>query len=247
MAGGARIRGEAGQATIETVAMVPLLLFLVALALQMALAGLTFVFAGNAADVGARTLAVEGLAAAAAAADDALPGAWADGAAYVVQEAARRDPPLPGRARRARAAARGRRPAHHQQHQRRHGRVVVRRRAVRGGDGGQATIELVGVVPVLLFVALLVVQVGVVGAVLVTTESAARAGARAQGQTCNGVQVAEQAPPGWLQDESTAQLTGGPADTVTVEVRTAVPVLFTGLALPAPVTRRATFPRTGDC
>ena len=84
----ARIRGEAGQAPIETVATVPLLILLVALVLQMALAGLTFVFAGNAADVGARTLAVEGPGAAAAAADDALPGAWADGATYLVQEAA---------------------------------------------------------------------------------------------------------------------------------------------------------------
>lgn len=117
----------------------------------------------------------------------------------------------------------------------------------RRDDRGQATIELVGVVPAMLFAALLVVQVGVVGAVLVTTESAARAGARAQGQSCNGLQVAEQAPPGWLQDESTAQLAGGSDDTVTVEVRTEVPVLFTGLALPAPVTRSATFPRTGDC
>ena len=114
-------------------------------------------------------------------------------------------------------------------------------------DRGQATIELVGIVPAMLFAALLVLQVGVVGTVLVTTESAARAGARAQGQTCNGVQVAEQAPPGWLQDESAAQLVGGPDDTVTVEVRTQVPVLFSGLTLPAPVTRRATFPRTGDC
>ena len=114
-------------------------------------------------------------------------------------------------------------------------------------DRGQASIELVGIVPGLLVAALLVVQVGVVGTVLVSTESAARAGARAEGQTCNGVQVAEQAPPGWLQDESAARRVGSPDDTVTVEVSTRVPVLFSRLALPGPVTRSATFPRTGDC
>lgn len=114
-------------------------------------------------------------------------------------------------------------------------------------DDGQATIELVGLVPTLLFVALLVVQVAIVGAVLVITEGAARTGARAQGAYCNGVFVAEQAPPRWLRDDSRALRLSSPTDTVTIEVRTSVPVLFSRLTIPSPVVRSATFPVTGDC
>lgn len=102
-------------------------------------------------------------------------------------------------------------------------------------------------VPMLLMVALLVVQVAILGSILVITESAARSGARAEGQSCNGVFVAEQAPPRWLQDESLALRMSSPPDTVTIEVRSSVPVLFSGLSIPAPVVRSATFPVTGDC
>ena len=117
----------------------------------------------------------------------------------------------------------------------------------RSREAGQATIELVTLVPMMLGVALVVVQVAIVGAVLVMTESAARAGARADGQTCNGLEVADAAPPRWLRDDSEPFRTSFGPSTTTIEVRTEIPVLFTGMSLPRPVVRSATFPRTGDC
>lgn len=80
----ARLKRDAGQAAIETVATAPLLLFLILFLWQMALTGLTFVIAGNAADVGARNLAVEGARLAQDRADAALPGAWRARSVYTV-------------------------------------------------------------------------------------------------------------------------------------------------------------------
>jgi hypothetical protein len=117
----------------------------------------------------------------------------------------------------------------------------------RSREAGQATIELVTLVPMLLGVALVVVQVAIVGAVLVMTESAARAGARTAGQCGDGVAVARNAQPGWLRQETTPLRRPSAPDTRTIEVRTDIPVLFSGMSLPRPVVRSATFPRTGDC
>ncbi len=88
----ARLKHDAGQAAIETVATAPLLLFLVLLMWQMALTGLTFVLAGNAADVGARALVVEGSRMANDRVDDALPGAWEARAVYTLVESTRLEP-----------------------------------------------------------------------------------------------------------------------------------------------------------
>jgi pilus assembly protein CpaE len=88
----AKLKRDAGQAVIETVATAPLLLLLVLLLWQMALTGLTFVFAGNASDVGARTLSVSSAMEAGRQADDSLPAAWERRAGYDVIGSSPADP-----------------------------------------------------------------------------------------------------------------------------------------------------------
>jgi pilus assembly protein CpaE len=74
----ARLAGEGGQATIETIGILPLLALMLVVTWQIVLVGLTFVFAGHAARTGARALAVGNPVASAA--TSGLPGAWRDGA-----------------------------------------------------------------------------------------------------------------------------------------------------------------------
>jgi pilus assembly protein CpaE len=69
-------RAEVGQVTAESVAVVPIIALIAVALWQMALVGLTFVFAGHAAREGARELAV-GKEARPAVYED-LPGAWND-------------------------------------------------------------------------------------------------------------------------------------------------------------------------
>ncbi len=75
----ARLAGESGQATVELVGVLPMLVLVLLAVWQIVLVGTTFVFAGHAARAGARALAVGDPVASAAKAD--LPGAWQGGAA----------------------------------------------------------------------------------------------------------------------------------------------------------------------
>jgi pilus assembly protein CpaE len=68
--------GDRGQVTLETLGMTPVILVTLILVWQAVLAGYTFTLAGNAADEGARALAVGTAADAEAAAKSDLPGAW---------------------------------------------------------------------------------------------------------------------------------------------------------------------------
>ena len=70
----ARFAGESGQATLEFTGVLPLLLAALIVLWQLALVGLTVVFAGHAARAGARALAVGDNVAAAVVKD--LPGGW---------------------------------------------------------------------------------------------------------------------------------------------------------------------------
>ena len=72
--------GDRGQVTLETLGMTPVILVTLILVWQAVLAGYTFTLAGNAADEGARALAVGTAADAEAAAKSDLPGAWSDSA-----------------------------------------------------------------------------------------------------------------------------------------------------------------------
>jgi pilus assembly protein CpaE len=73
-------RGDRGQVTLETLGMTPIILVTLILVWQAVLAGYTFTLAGNAADEGARALAVGTAADATAAARSDLPGAWSGNA-----------------------------------------------------------------------------------------------------------------------------------------------------------------------
>lgn len=75
-----KVRADEGQATIETVALFPLIVLVVALLWQFALVGFTFVLAGQSAEAGAQAYSVG--APASVAVDEAradLPSAWRDG------------------------------------------------------------------------------------------------------------------------------------------------------------------------
>ncbi|HKO28309.1 MAG TPA: P-loop NTPase [Solirubrobacteraceae bacterium] len=80
----ARFAGESGQATIETVGVLPLLLLLLIVLWQIALVGLTFVFSGHAARAGARAFAVGDPVRQAAL--GAVPGVWAGDSTQVTQQ-----------------------------------------------------------------------------------------------------------------------------------------------------------------
>ena len=77
----ARFAGESGQATIEFAGILPLMLIVLIAMWQIVLVGLTFVFAGHAARVGARALAVGN--AAQPAAVNGLPSAWRSGSQVI--------------------------------------------------------------------------------------------------------------------------------------------------------------------
>ncbi|MBV8999843.1 MAG: AAA family ATPase [Solirubrobacterales bacterium] len=70
----ARFAGESGQATVEFVGLLPIALAFLIVVWQIALFGLTFVFAGHAARAGARALAVGDAVTPAAVKD--VPGSW---------------------------------------------------------------------------------------------------------------------------------------------------------------------------
>jgi len=73
----ARFAGESGQATVEFVGLLPIALIFVILVWQIALVGMTFVFAGHAARAGARVLAVsDDSHAVNTAATQDVPGTW---------------------------------------------------------------------------------------------------------------------------------------------------------------------------
>ncbi len=74
----ARLAGESGAATVEFAGVWPMILLAFVIAWQIALVGMTFVFAGHSARAGARALAVGDPVQVAANRD--LPGAWRNGA-----------------------------------------------------------------------------------------------------------------------------------------------------------------------
>src|SRR6185437_12038482 len=80
----ARFAGESGQATIETVGVLPLLLLLLIVLWQIVLVGMTFVFSGHAARAGARAFAVGDPVRHAAL--GAVPEVWAGDSTQVTQQ-----------------------------------------------------------------------------------------------------------------------------------------------------------------
>ena len=88
---------------------------------------------------------------------------------------------------------------------------------------GQASVELVAVLPALLLCFLIAAQLGLLGHALWSAGAAARAGARVEHVGGDGEAAAKRALPGVLRDE--AEVEGGPP--LRVEVK--VPALIPGL------------------
>jgi pilus assembly protein CpaE len=114
------------------------------------------------------------------------------------------------------------------------GRRSRRRPRPGRGDSGQATIETVGILPIMIFVLLAFWQLGVVGMSLVWSGHAANAAARAVSVGADPDSAARQSVPGGLD---LTVSTGG--DRVTIGVR--VPILAPGLgSFPGTITTSRT-------
>jgi pilus assembly protein CpaE len=111
-----------------------------------------------------------------------------------------------------------------------------RRRGRPGGDSGQAILETVAILPVLLFVCLAFWQVGMIGMTLVWSGHAANAAVRAASVNGDPAAAARQAVPGSMQSNLAVATSGSE---VTVRVR--IPVIAPGLgAFPASISSTRT-------
>jgi hypothetical protein len=99
----------------------------------------------------------------------------------------------------------------------------VTRGHIRGRLSGQASVELVAVIPFLLVAVLIAAQLALAGYALWSAGTAARAGARAENVGDDGAAVARRALPGVLRDD--ADVSSGPP----VRVRVSPPSLLPGL------------------
>jgi hypothetical protein len=88
-------------------------------------------------------------------------------------------------------------------------------------ESGQASVELVAVLPILIFVLLAVSQLSIAGYALWSAGSAARAGARAAQVDGDVEAAARSALPGWLRGE--AEVEDGEPVEVTVQAPALVP------------------------
>lgn len=116
------------------------------------------------------------------------------------------------------------------------------RTAVPGRDAGQASIELVGVVTILLVVTLLCVQGLFVAQVGAVAQQAARDGARAQTLGGDPDAAARRQIPGWATVESIASSSVPGGERVSVQLR--VPIVLPGITSSSfVISRDAVLPR----
>jgi hypothetical protein len=101
-------------------------------------------------------------------------------------------------------------------------------------EGGQATVELVAAIPVLLLAGLLALQLLAVGYALTLADGAAEAGALALAAGSPAASAARAALPGWADDDSEVRVRGGE-----VTVRLIPPSPFPSLAARLAVTSSA--------
>jgi hypothetical protein len=100
-------------------------------------------------------------------------------------------------------------------------------RQARQREGGQASVELVAVLPVLAVCVLVAAQAVAAGWTLWTAGNAARAGARAEHVGGDGEAIARRALPGRLRRDAEVRSDDG------LRVRVRVPELVPGIELPA--------------
>jgi hypothetical protein len=86
---------------------------------------------------------------------------------------------------------------------------VRRARRGRAAEGGQAGVELLGSLPVVLVLGLACFQLLAVGYALVLAGNAAEAGARAVAAGGNGAQAARDSLPGWSRARGEVDVDGG--------------------------------------
>jgi hypothetical protein len=113
--------------------------------------------------------------------------------------------------------------------------VVIKRR----GERGQATVELLSTLPLLIIAALLVWQMLLVGIVMTSASNAARTGSRAASLSGDGEQAARNALRPAFRHGSQITVNG-----TSVRVRVAMPLIVPGVSLPVHLSSTATMPRT---
>lgn len=108
------------------------------------------------------------------------------------------------------------------------------------GEAGQASVEFLGALPLLVIAALLVWQLVLFGTVMTSAQNAARTGSRAASLHSDGTKAAYNALRPAFRDH--ADVSTAPDGTVKVKVR--VPLLVPGIPLPLSVTEDASIPDT---
>jgi hypothetical protein len=106
------------------------------------------------------------------------------------------------------------------------------------GEDGQASVEFLGALPLLVIAALLVWQLMLFGTVMTDAQNAARTGSRAASLHSDGTKAAYNALRPSFRDH--AQVTTQPDGTVRVKVK--VPLLVPSIPLPVSITEAATIP-----
>jgi len=101
---------------------------------------------------------------------------------------------------------------------------VSRRRASGRGERGQASVELIGMLPFLVLAALLVWQLLLVGYAVTSAENAARAASRVEARGGNGAKAAERVVGSPLRKGIRTEMDGGKA-----VVRVRVPLIVPGI------------------
>lgn len=123
-----------------------------------------------------------------------------------------------------------------------------RPRPRRPRDRGSASLEFLGMLPILLLVALAGVQLGLAAYTAAQAGTAARAAARMaalHGPPVSGSVAGTEAVSSWLQDGTQIATTGDTGDSVQATATVEIPSVLPGLS-PGSVTRTATMPREDD-
>jgi TadE-like protein len=107
------------------------------------------------------------------------------------------------------------------------------------GERGQATVELLSALPLLIIAALLVWQMLLVGIVMTSASNAARTGSRAVSLSGDGERAARNALRPAFRRGSEISVNG-----TSVRVRVAMPLIVPGVHLPVHLSSTATMPRT---
>ncbi|HZG03374.1 MAG TPA: TadE/TadG family type IV pilus assembly protein [Streptomyces sp.] len=115
-------------------------------------------------------------------------------------------------------------------------------------DDGQASLEFVGFLPLLLLIGLAAVQLGLVAYAAQQAGTAARAAARAESlgeESIGGEQAGRAAISEWLADRTTFGLSAS-GEEVTATATVAIPSVIPGIDGLGEVSRESTMPRDRD-